>query len=48
MEEAGIAPRVARDVCCLGAVRVEYSVPEGLHREIMFVHDIWLPKDYNP
>jgi 8-oxo-dGTP pyrophosphatase MutT (NUDIX family) len=47
-EEAGIAPALLADVSCLGAVRVEYSVPEGLHREIMFVHDIWLPEDYKP
>ncbi len=47
-EEAGIAPPLLRDVNCLGAVRVEYSVPEGLHREIMFVHDLWLPEDFKP
>ena len=47
-EEAGIAPTLLADVSCLGAVRVEYSVPEGLHREIMFVHDLWLPQDYKP
>jgi hypothetical protein len=35
-------------VNCLGAVRVEYSVPEGLHREILFVHDLWLPHDLKP
>jgi hypothetical protein len=29
-------------------VRVEYSVPEGLHREIMFVHDLWVPPDFKP
>ena len=33
---------------CLGAVRVEYSVPEGLHREILFVHDLWLSEDFKP
>ena len=47
-EEAGIAPAMLGDVSCLGAVRVEYSVPEGLHREIMFVHDLWLPADFKP
>ncbi|HEX6633451.1 MAG TPA: hypothetical protein VF038_05755, partial [Usitatibacter sp.] len=30
------------------AIRVEYSVPEGLHREILFVHDLWLPEDFKP
>jgi hypothetical protein len=29
-------------------VRTEYSVPTGLHREIMFVHDLWLPADFTP
>ena len=46
--EAGIAPALLADVGCLGAVRVEYSVPEGLHREILFVHDLWLPPDFTP
>ncbi len=23
-------------------MRVEYTVPEGLHREIIFVHDLWI------
>jgi 8-oxo-dGTP pyrophosphatase MutT (NUDIX family) len=47
-EEAGIAPSLLGGVNCLGAVRVEYSVPEGLHREILFVHDLWLPPDFKP
>ncbi len=47
-EEAGIAPSLLAGLNCLGAVRVEYSVPEGLHREILFVHDLWLPPDYKP
>ncbi|MGZ5597180.1 MAG: DUF4743 domain-containing protein [Usitatibacter sp.] len=47
-EEAGIPPALLGGVNCLGAVRVEYSVPEGLHREILFVHDLWLPDDYTP
>jgi 8-oxo-dGTP pyrophosphatase MutT (NUDIX family) len=47
-EEAGLAPALLRDLTCLGAVRVEYSVPEGLHREILFVHDLWLPEDFTP
>ncbi len=47
-EEAGIAPSLLGGVNCLGAVRVEYSVPEGLHREILFVHDLWLPADFKP
>jgi len=47
-EEAGIAPSLLAGVNCMGAVRVEYSVPEGLHREILFVHDIWLPPEFRP
>ena len=47
-EEAGIAPALLAGLNCLGAVRTEYSVPEGLHREIMFVHDLWLPEDFTP
>jgi 8-oxo-dGTP pyrophosphatase MutT (NUDIX family) len=47
-EEAGIAPALLAGLNCLGAVRVEYSVPEGLHREILFVHDLWLPHDFSP
>lgn len=47
-EEAGIAPSLLAGLNCLGAVRVEYSVPEGLHREILFVHDLWLPPEFTP
>lgn len=47
-EEAGIAPGLLAGLNCLGAVRVEYSVPEGLHREVLFVHDLWLPEDFKP
>src|SRR5471032_694559 len=47
-EEAGLAPALLAGLNCMGAVRVEYSVPEGLHREILFVHDLWLPRDFKP
>jgi 8-oxo-dGTP pyrophosphatase MutT (NUDIX family) len=47
-EEAGIAPPLLAGLDCMGAVRVEYSVPEGLHRETLFVHDLWLPDDFKP
>ena len=47
-EEAGIPPALLAGLNCTGAVRVEYSVPEGLHREILFVHDLWLPEDFKP
>jgi 8-oxo-dGTP pyrophosphatase MutT (NUDIX family) len=47
-EEAGIPEAMMQPVKCAGAVRVEYTVPEGLHREILFIHDLWLPADYTP
>jgi 8-oxo-dGTP pyrophosphatase MutT (NUDIX family) len=47
-EEAGIPPALLAGLNCIGAVRVEYSVPEGLHREVLFVHDLWLPEDFKP
>lgn len=47
-EEAGIPPALLRGVPCASVVRVEYSVPEGLHREILFTHDLWLPEDFRP
>ena len=47
-EEAGLPPALLAGVPCAGALRVEYSVPEGLHREILFVHDLWLPEDFTP
>ena len=47
-EEAGIAPGLLAGLNCISAVRVEYSVPEGLHREILFVHDLWLEEGFTP
>ena len=47
-EEAGIPADLLKGVACASVVRVEYSVPEGLHREIMFAHDLWLPEDFRP
>jgi len=47
-EEASIPPALLEGVVCVGAARVEYSVPDGLHREVLFVHDVWLPEDFKP
>src|SRR6185503_9653996 len=47
-EEASLPPQLLEGLWCVSAVRVEYSVPEGLHREILFVHDLWLPDDFKP
>jgi len=47
-EEAGITADLMTGVACASVVRVEYSVPEGLHREVIFTHDLWLPEDFRP
>jgi 8-oxo-dGTP pyrophosphatase MutT (NUDIX family) len=47
-EEAGIPATLMKGVPCASVVRVEYSVPEGLHREVIFAHDLWLPEDFRP
>jgi len=47
-EEAGIPAALMKGVTCAAVLRVEYSVPEGLHREIIFAHDLWLPADFRP
>jgi 8-oxo-dGTP pyrophosphatase MutT (NUDIX family) len=47
-EEAGIPTPLVRGLPCASVVRAEYSVPEGLHREIMFAHDLWFPEDFRP
>jgi 8-oxo-dGTP pyrophosphatase MutT (NUDIX family) len=47
-EEAGIAPALLAGLNCVDVVRVEYSTPEGLHREILFVHDLWFAEDFKP
>ncbi len=47
-EEAGIPASLLAATACASVVRVEYSVPEGLHREVLFVHDLWLPEDFRP
>lgn len=47
-EEGGIAPALLAGLNCIGALRTEYSVPDGLHRETMFVYDLWLPPDFTP
>ncbi|HEX4943868.1 MAG TPA: DUF4743 domain-containing protein [Usitatibacteraceae bacterium] len=47
-EEAGIPANLLAGLACASVVRVEYSVPEGLHREVIFAHDLWLPEDFRP
>ena len=47
-EEAGIAADLARSAKGAGAVRCKREVEEGLHNEIIFVHDIILPESFVP
>ena len=47
-EEAGIAGDLARTAKGAGAVRCKREVEEGLHNEIIFVHDIILPESFVP
>ena len=47
-EEAGIAPEVAGTARAAGVVRCKREVDEGMHHEIMFVHDILLPENFVP
>lgn len=47
-EEAGIDAGLAATARPAGAIRVAREVPEGLHREIIFVHDLRLPGDFVP
>lgn len=47
-EEAGITPDVARRAQPAGAVHICRSQPDGLQRETIFVHDLWLDDDFAP
>jgi 8-oxo-dGTP pyrophosphatase MutT (NUDIX family) len=47
-EEAGIRPPIARIARPAGAVRICRGQPDGLHRETIFVHDLWLSADFTP
>lgn len=47
-EEAGIPALIACLACPAGAVRICRGQPDGLHRETIFVHDLWLPADFTP
>ena len=47
-EEAGLSVEMAISAQAVGAVRCKYLVEEGLHQEIMFVHDVMLPADFTP
>ena len=47
-EEAGIPPEVAVTATPAGEVRVCRSQPDGLQRETIFTHDLFLPADFMP
>lgn len=47
-EEAGIAASLAKSAMPAGVLHVCREVPEGLHREILHVHDLALPPDFAP
>ena len=47
-EEAGIPPGVASAAARAGEVHLCREVPDGLERETIFVHDVWLPADFVP
>ena len=47
-EEAGIPADVAVTATPFGAVRVCRAQPDGLQRETVFTHDLWLPASFVP
>lgn len=47
-EEAGIARELAVTAKGAGVVRCKREVEEGLHHELIFVHDLTLPENFTP
>lgn len=47
-EEAGIAAPLARLAQPAGTVSLLRQVPEGVQSETIFVHDLWLPPEFEP
>ena len=47
-EEAGIAAQLVRQAQPAGAVQICREPPDGLQRETIFVHDLWLPVEFTP
>ncbi|MEO8104339.1 MAG: DUF4743 domain-containing protein [Betaproteobacteria bacterium] len=48
LEEAGMSAELAQTAKGAGAVRCKREVDEGLHHEIIFVHDLILPESFVP
>ncbi len=47
-EEAGIPEALASQALPAGTVNVRRTNPDGVQRETIFVHDLWLPPDFVP
>jgi 8-oxo-dGTP pyrophosphatase MutT (NUDIX family) len=47
-EEAGIAPALMTRCRPAGTVKICRAQPDGVQREIVYVHDVWLPPGYAP
>lgn len=47
-EEAGIPPALAAQARPASRLHVRRDQPDGLQRETIFVHDLWLPGDFVP
>ncbi|HVN34449.1 MAG TPA: DUF4743 domain-containing protein [Casimicrobiaceae bacterium] len=47
-EEAGIARPLASLARAAGTVEMHRALPDGLQRETIFVHDLWLPTRFSP
>lgn len=47
-EEAGVPRDLAKSARAAGALRVCRKIPEGVHREIIFVHDLYLDAGFRP
>ena len=47
-EEAGVPTPLARQAQRAGTVRICREQPDGLQRETIFVHDLWLPSTFTP
>jgi 8-oxo-dGTP pyrophosphatase MutT (NUDIX family) len=47
-EEAGITSHFAREAAQAGVVDICRDQPDGLQRETIYVHDLWLPANFVP
>ena len=47
-EEAGIPEEIARNAVAAGTIEILREVPEGVQAETIFVHELELPRDFQP